>query len=119
MLIIILNEQRNTMSTQTTRDRLRRIVDLLDEVKSEEALNLLLNLTGSEEVEAIPPILATERSGVRISRKEVVKPGRPTAADDPLWGLVGLVGDEYQGPTDVAANPDKYLTEIYGDLHDE
>jgi hypothetical protein len=44
---------------------------------------------------------------------ELVKAGRPTSDDDPLWNIVGMIGEEFDVPTDMAANHDRYLAEIY------
>ena len=35
--------------------------------------------------------------------------GRRTGADDPLWGIIGMVTTD--GPGDVALNVDKYLAD--------
>jgi excisionase family DNA binding protein len=38
--------------------------------------------------------------------------------DDPLWDLVGMLGDEDDGVDDVSSNKHKYLLEAYSDLHE-
>lgn len=39
--------------------------------------------------------------------------GRRTGPDDRLWNIVGMAGRNRVGPTDVAANKQKYLAEAY------
>lgn len=43
------------------------------------------------------------------------KQGKIFAKDDPLWNLVGIASSK--GPTDVSENKQKYLAQVYGDLH--
>jgi hypothetical protein len=35
----------------------------------------------------------------------------PITEVDPLWNIVDLVGDEYDGPTDVSTNKYSYIAE--------
>lgn len=44
---------------------------------------------------------------------ELLKAGQPSSADDPLWNIVGMIGEEYNAPADMAVNHDRYLAEIY------
>ena len=70
--------------------RLHRLVDELDDVRAAALLTLL------EEGQAEPN--APHETG-------------PTSADDPLWKISGMVGDEYGGPADVSANKYRYIAE--------
>ena len=73
-----------------TKERLHQLVDELDNVRAAALLTLL--------------------GGEQISEPQVADKG-PTSADDPLWNMVGMVGDEYEGPTDVSVNKYRYTAE--------
>jgi hypothetical protein len=63
--------------------------------------------------------LAADEHAQHIAREGLHPPkrrrGRPTSVADPLWALVGMVTN-YDGPTDVSENVDRYLTEPHGQL---
>lgn len=50
------------------------------------------------------------------ARQQAVPEPRPFIVDDPLWDIVGMIDDD--GPTDASVNHDKYLADVYGDLHE-
>ena len=74
----------------TVRERLHKLVDKIDDQRAEAMLVLL-------------------GEGAPIEQPSVVK--GPTSADDPLWNITAMVGDEYDGPTDVSANKYRYIAE--------
>lgn len=77
----------------TPRDRLQQLIDELDEERVEAFLLLLTT-----------PAQAAELASERTS-------GSEESSDDPFGGLVGMIGDEYDGPTDVSANIHKYVAD--------
>jgi hypothetical protein len=79
----------------TVRDQLHKLIDEIDDQRAEAMLTLLVGSTTRASEDA--------GSGTGISD------------DDPFWGLVGLVGDEYEGPTDVSSNIHKYVAEAIED----
>lgn len=100
------------MATSVTKSELLELVDLLDEPHLVEALDFVRELVAESDRHP-------RNNNDRLRLGDVIKQGRPTSANDPLWNIVGLVGDDYEGPTDVAANKHSYLTEVYADRHDE
>ncbi len=96
----------------TVKEELREIVESLDDERAVEALNYLRRLLSEGD-----PRTAREVDGERPG--EFWKRGKRTSGNDPLWELVGIIGPEYDVPTDLSVNHDKYLAEIYADLHDE
>lgn len=48
----------------------------------------------------------------RLRARRYRKHPRPFSFEDSLWNLVGIAGD-HDGPTDVASDKYKYLTEDY------
>jgi hypothetical protein len=102
----------------TAREQLHRLVDQIEEIDIEEALRYLGALVtttsngGADRTRQV--------GGVDVPDRETLRRlARPIEADDPLWDLVGIVGDEYEGPTDVSSNKYKYLAEAYADLGKE
>jgi hypothetical protein len=80
-----------TKTKLTSKERLHQLVDELDDARA-NALLILLNRD---------PEASTERP----------EKG-PTSEDDPLWNISGMVGDEYDGPTDVSSNKYRYIAEL-------
>lgn len=74
----------------TTKERLLKLVDEMDETHVRAWLTILERATAE-------PRAAADKG--------------PTSADDPLWQISGMVGDEYDGPTDVSANKYQYIAE--------
>ncbi len=74
----------------TVKERLHQIIDELDDERAEAVLVLLTHAEPAEQ----------PRSDKG-----------PTSVDDPLWQIVGMVGDEYEGPTDVSSNKYRYIAE--------
>jgi hypothetical protein len=73
-----------------TKEQLHQLVDELDNVRAAALLTLL--------------------GGERRSEPQVAEKG-PTSPEDPLWNIVGMVGEEYESPTDVSANKYRYIAE--------
>jgi hypothetical protein len=76
----------------TVKEQLHSLIEELDDQRAIEVLDFITH--GSDTRKAlnladIPPI--TE--------------------DDPLWNIIDLVGDEYDGPTDVSSNKYRYIAE--------
>ena len=99
----------------TTREAIHHLVDVLDE----EAILAVLDDVRTLADEHRPATGEIAGSAAYPRPLEWLKVGRPTSEDDPLWNIVGMVGDEYDGPTDVSENVDKYLAEAYADLHED
>ena len=99
----------------TVKEQLHRIVDELDDERAVEVLAFALQrfpsgvLPGSDGSHAAEP-------GVDVDRESLWQVARPVTADDPLWGIVGMIDD---GPTDVSTNKHRYLADAYGDLHEK
>jgi len=74
----------------TVKERLHQLIDELDDERAEAMLTLLSRAPQSEQEH--------DQKG-------------PTSADDPLWQIVGMVGDEYSGPTDVSSNKYRSIAE--------
>ena len=79
-----------TKTSRTSKERLHQLVDELDDARVNALLTLL-----NRELGAV---------------NEQPEKG-PTTADDPLWNISGMVGDEYDGPTDVSLNKYRYIAE--------
>jgi hypothetical protein len=79
-----------TKTKKSPRDQLRELVEVIDEARVEALLTLL--------------------KGGNAEESGAVEKG-PTSADDPLWKISGMVGDEYVGPTDVSENKYRYIAE--------
>lgn len=101
----------------TVREEIHQLIDALDDAQTLAVLDYLHRLSvNGNAVRTENPTSA--RPEVEIG-DEGNKLGRPTSKDDPLWNIVGMVGQEYDGPTDVASNKHKYLAEIYAERHEE
>jgi len=79
-----------TRTKLTTKERLHQLVDDLDAARADALLTILQG----------QPTAPEQASGKG-----------PTSADDPLWKISGMVGDEYEGPTDVSENKYRYIAE--------
>lgn len=92
------------------------IHQIVDELSDEEADRILVYLRAVTENTAASAELP---EGIRISDAErtLLENAQPFTLDDPLWSLIGIIDDD--GPDDMSANHDKYLAEIYADLHRE
>lgn len=55
--------------------------------------------------------LTTLADDVEHPKRRKRSPGKRTSADDPLWNIIGIGAAE--GPTDIAENKRRYLTETY------
>jgi hypothetical protein len=76
----------------TVKEQLHSLIDELDDRRAIEVLEFITHASDTRkafDLADIPPI--TE--------------------DDPLWNIVDLVGDEYDGPTDVSTNKYRYIAE--------
>src|SRR4051812_45908371 len=93
---IALDPQRKGRRLMTVKEAILELVNQLDEA---QALALLeyarLIADESDRGDDGAP------SEPKTRPVEYMKIGRPTSEDDPLWNIVGIVGDEYDGPTDV------------------
>jgi len=94
-----------------TKEAILQLVDTLDEEAAVVFLHYLRTLADEHR--------AANGEGAASRPIEWMKIGKPTSEDDPLWNIVGLVGDDYDGPTDIAANHDKDLAEAYADLRED
>ncbi len=101
----------------TVRETLRSAVETLSDEESArvlgyvEAIAALRGHANGVPVEDLP----AEDEYVDELAQLVPKAG--FSLGSPLWDLVGFIKTD--GPTDMAENHDKYLAEIYGDLHEE
>jgi hypothetical protein len=91
----------------TTKDAIHRLVDALDEEAAIVVLAYVQALT--DEHRSASGELAN--SDVQPRPLEWSKVGQPTSEDDPMWRVVGMVGGDDGGPTDVARNHDQYLAD--------
>ena len=76
----------------TVKEQLHSLIEELDDQRAIEVLDFITN--GSDMRKAfnladIPPI----------------------TDGDPLWNIIDLVGEEYDGPTDVSSNKYRYIAE--------
>jgi hypothetical protein len=101
----------------TVKDRVHELVDVLDDADAELALHYLTRLTSRPSDTVSPAAFVIDEDDV-IGPDDVLRLAKPMTADDPLWGIVGLIDVEDDGPTDVSSNKHKYLTEFYGELHE-
>jgi hypothetical protein len=92
----------------TTKEAIHQLIDRLDEETAVAVLNYVRTIVDdqSDDADLRPPL-------------DWMKLGRPTSEEDPLWNLVGIIGPEFDVPSDLARNHDEYLAEIYADLHDK
>ena len=82
--------------------RIPELLDIAEEVRKTNQPRLLRK--ANEDLAIVVP-LPTKRG----------RKGRPTSADDPLWGIAGMA--DSKGPRDVSENVDEYLAEAYADKH--
>ena len=110
----------------TVKEALHQLVDQMSDEAAGQALDYLQFL--ARDVDHAPngevaahdeERTATHRGPVSPEEAKLLAEAQPLTFDDPLWKLVGIVGDEYDGPSDVSSNKYKYLAEAYADLHDE
>jgi hypothetical protein len=102
----------------TAREQLHQLVDQIEEIDVEEALRYLSALAMTSSNGGADRL--KQAGGVDVPDREALRRlARPIEADDSLWDLVGIVGDEYEGPTDVSSNKYTYLAEAYSDLGKE
>lgn len=94
-----------------TKERIKRIVDDLDEAQA-DALFVLLDRFAPAPDRAAPTL---DTTGFAAAKPDPA--GHVLTPDSPLWDIVGLVDDD--GPTDVSENVDAYLALAYADNHDE
>jgi hypothetical protein len=79
-----------TRTERTTRERLRQLVDELDDIRAEALLTLL------DEAQAREALLAT---------------AKPISADDPLFQLVDLIDPSIDVPSDVSSDIHRYVAD--------
>jgi hypothetical protein len=95
------------VSAMSSRERLRTLVDTLDETQAEITVAFIDRLTSTFAGES-------DRDDA-----DWVAQGRPFTLDSPLWDIVGMADSGPDGPTDVSRNKHKYLADAYADLHEE
>ena len=100
----------------TIKEQLHQVIDELDDERAREVLTFAMRAT-SRDVFAMPEPSPFPEPGVEVDRESLWQIARPVTADDPLWGIIGMIDDD--GPTDMASNKHKYLAEVYGDLHEK
>jgi hypothetical protein len=89
----------------TTKEAIHQLVDALDEEAANAVLDYVQTLTGEHRLTND----GVADSTTQARPLEWLKVGQPTSEDDPMWRIVGMVGDEFDGPTDVARNHDQYV----------
>src|SRR5437879_13856443 len=62
---------------------------------------------GDEDLAVLQPVRKSRRAKL---------PGKPIAADDPFWNLVGIARSS--GPGDISANKRKYLVKAISPRHE-
>jgi hypothetical protein len=77
----------------TPRERLLQLIEEMDEERVEAMLLLFAGSAGTSGSEAV-------KAGENVE-----------ASKDPFGGLIGMIGDEYEGPTDVSMNIHKYVAD--------
>jgi hypothetical protein len=96
----------------TVKEEIQDLVDTLDDKQALDVLNYVRFVVGmARPTNAGWTLEAAEPPG------EFLKIGRPTSDDDPLWNIVGIIGEDVDVPSDLAVNHDRYLAEIYADRH--
>jgi hypothetical protein len=98
----------------TTKEAIYRLIDSLDEETATVVLDYVRTIVDDQTVGSDKSNDAEQQAPL-----EWMKLGRPTSEDDPLWKLVGIAGPEIDVPSDLSRNHDKYLADIYADLHDK
>jgi len=88
---------------------LHQLIDDLDEERVERASVILTELMSD----------GTGSNQNGMSDEERLADAKPLQPDDPFWKWVGSGYSDPAGPNDIAENHDKYLAEIYADLHDK
>ncbi|MCC6793207.1 MAG: hypothetical protein IT336_16100 [Thermomicrobiales bacterium] len=93
----------------TVKELIHKLVDELPAADAERMLDYLRSIADGRNAGAVPFGSTTKSDDA----DEWLKLGRPTAEDDPLWNLTGIIDDN--GPTDVSSNLDAYLADAYLD----
>jgi hypothetical protein len=76
----------------TVKEQLHSLIEELDDQRAIEVLDFITRRPDSRKAVSLADI-------------------PPITEDDPLWNIVDLVGDEYDGPTDVSSNKYRYIAE--------
>ncbi len=100
----------------TIKQQLHRVIDELDDEHAGDVLAFALRAS-SRNRDPATSVLGGPEAGVDVDRESLWHLARPVTAADPLWRIVGLLGDD--GPPDMSADKHRYLADSYGDLHDE
>lgn len=87
-------------------DSIQDLRSLVDELRATNTRRILTR--DNEEVAMMVPITAGRPRTSRSRRGRGV-----LAADDPLLSIVGLLGPDPEGITDVSANKHQYLADAY------
>ncbi len=87
------------------------IYELVARLDDEQALAVLkfVRLVAEQQ----PSAGDVRRASAEPLPVELLKAGQPTSDDDSLWNIVGMIGEAFDLPPDMAANHDRYLAEIY------
>jgi hypothetical protein len=76
----------------TVKEQLHSLIEEMDDQRAIEVLDFITRRPDSRKAVSLVDI-------------------PPITEDDPLWNIVDLVGDEYDGPTDVSSNKYRYIAE--------
>jgi hypothetical protein len=98
----------------TTKEAIHQIVEALDEEAAVAVLVYVQAIAGENRTGR------DEAAGPAVQRRPIewMKFGQPTSEEDPMWRIAGMIGDEDDGPTDLARNHDRYLSEEAEDQHE-
>lgn len=100
----------------TVKERLHQVIDELDDERAVEVLTFALRASTAGVLTRTDASRPPE-PGVDLDRESLWQIARPVTAEDPLWGIIGMIADD--GPTDVSSNKHRYLADVYGDLHEK
>ena len=91
-----------------------QLVDTLPDDASESVLACLRGVAaGSSDADHASATMRSDDEPVEFMRR-----GKPTSVDDPLWNIVGVIGEEDGAPSDMAEQHDRYLAEIHDRRHE-
>jgi hypothetical protein len=71
----------------------------------------LLHLIETLDEERVEAMLILLRSAAEVTEPEGAEADGGVESDDMFGGMIGMIGDEYDGPTDVSANVHKYVAD--------
>ncbi|MGI8476487.1 MAG: hypothetical protein ACR2OO_08980 [Thermomicrobiales bacterium] len=93
----------------SAKEAIHRLVDKLPDEQADDVLAYIRRVTTAPHLDDD----RQSRSDEEAQPLEWMNIGEPTSDDDPLWNIIGIVGADVDVPSDLAANHDRYLAEIY------